>query len=578
MKSFEGYKKRVMRFLHTPGERHVVAAASILGVSTLIWSLTTTRLQMGNADQLADSFLFSDKATFRQAQFPQAHTQLIKWPLFWLLARLHNAPAAYTTATIGLSLVTVGALAYLLHKLVHRPAVLGTLYLALACMLTLVPVQVTGEVGSPLNMAMVTGRNIEYVLYLVVLVLLLPAAQQPRRWYRLGAAAAMLSILFASDQLFLLCSVGSVLGFVAYAYGRRRPKLQSLALQWLIVTAISWAASGVILWAIGHATNIVGAPGDFAGFSLRFTSLGSAAGAATKAVLLNFGITAGAGRWAVVPALLSSLLLGLCLYAGYAVWHKALRRPPVQLDRTTLLSLLVSLSTITVCTVYVVANHQTSMDARYLTIASFAGFIILAAYVRTLRVSDCSMYWTGVVLGVGVVCGLLATVTHSNQVLATDPARIRTKQIAQLLDQHHTQILMGDFWQVLPIKEQTRQASQQILPLSGCLRPRQLLTSAAWRQDLYTHSFAYLLPLQSTGLSFGRCSLQTAIMLYGQPTTIVRVGGAQRSPKELLLFYNDGAARIRGNRPGVPTPVFGVPTEGTARPTGSTIVPLADPS
>ncbi len=575
MKSFEGYRKRAKQFLHTPGERHMVAAAAVLGISTALWSLTIARLQLNNADQLADGFLFTDGKTFRQAQFPLAHTQLLKWPLFWMLAKLHNAPGAYMATTVGLCLLTVGATAYIVFRIVRRPAMVGTLYLALACILTLVPAQVLGGVGSPLSMAMVTGRNIEYLLYIAALAFLLPV-KKDYGWYRLGIAATLFGLLFASDQLFLLCSAGGAAGLLLYVYGWKKYALKLLAVRWSVATGAGWVLASLALWVMGYFTEIAGKPADFTGLVASFTDMKHGAAAALKGVLLNFGISAQAGWWVVLPVLLNSVLLGLVIYASYTIWRKMLRSS-AEPDNPTLLSLLLGLSAVAVFIIYALANHQAVTDARYLTIMLFAGYITLAVFMRSMRVSDHLLYTTGVILGAGVVFGSLGVVHHANRLIAKDPVLARTTQIVSILSQRHEQILVGDFWRVLPIKEQTKQTSQQVLPLSGCMRPRQILTSAAWRQDLYTHSFAYLLPVQDTGVSFGRCSLRTAIMLYGQPSEVVRIGNRQ-SPLELLLLYNDGAARIRGNRPGVPTPVFGVPTEGTARPTGSTIVPLADPS
>ncbi len=549
-------------------------AAGVLGVSTLAWSLVIARQQLGNADQLADGFLFTDWRTFHQAQFPAAHTQLFKWPLFWLLGALHNATSAYMASTVVLSLVTVGGLAYGLYKIVRRPALLATLYLGLACVLTLVPAQVLGNVSSPLSLAMVTGRNLEYLLYIGVLLLLLPSARK-YEWQRWSLAALLLGLLVASDQLFLVLSLGGAAALLLCAYSWSRRALVNLGWVWLAVSSAGWVLSRLLFWGFEQITTIADGATNFA--VLHLAAVHSATTYGVKGVLLNFGITARAGHLAIVPAILNTLLLGLAVCAAYVVSRRALHSAALP-NRATTLVLLLGLSTIAAFVAFVATNHPAAADARYLTISLFVGFVALAAHGRTLRLNQELLYGCSGLLLLGALLGLIATVHHTNQTMASDPLRVRNQQVAQALAKHNVEVLVGDFWRILPIREDTKQAAQPILPLTGCLQPRLSLASLAWQHDLYNHSFAYLLPLQSGAIPFGRCSVQTMVFTYGRPTSVVRISGSAHNPTELLLFYNDGASRRHGIDTAPFTPVFGVPTEGTAKPTGSTMVPLADPS
>jgi len=576
MKTLWSYQERIKRLVHRPGYGYMLVAAGVLGLSMAVWSFVIARLQQGNADQLADGFLFANAETFTHAQFPTSHTQLFKWPIFWLLGALHNAPWAITAATMVLCLATVSAFAYLLFRIVRRAEVLAVLYLGLACILALVPAQVLGGVSSPLSMALVTGRNIEYPLYIGVLALLLPAARK-YEWRRWGIATLLLGVLLASDQLFLTLSLGGAAGLLLYVYGWRRRPLAATAWAWVAVSVSAWVLSRLLQWALGFVTALTGASTGPYGRVTTFAEAHSAVAYGLKGLLLNFGISLSSGRLDILPALLNVLLLGLIVYACYAILRRV-SQSSVRPDRAMMLSLLLGMSTLAAFVAYVVTDHPVSADARYLTIVLFAGFVMLATYSRTVHLSPKLLYGCGAVLSLGVVFGLVAVVRQTNHVVAGDPLRVRNERVVRALAAHHEQILVGDYWRVLPIKEQTKQASQQILPLGSCLQPRQSLISSAWEQDLYTHSFAYLLSLQPYGTPFGRCSLQTIVFVYGRPTTMVRIAGTQRNPTELLLFYNNGAAKLRGNETAPPRPVFGVPTEGTARPTGSTMAPLADPS
>src|SRR4051812_16236250 len=64
---------------------YAFSAALFLLVSTAYWSILGAHVQIHNADQLSDPYLFSNWQTFHGATFPGAHTFLLKWPIFWLL-------------------------------------------------------------------------------------------------------------------------------------------------------------------------------------------------------------------------------------------------------------------------------------------------------------------------------------------------------------------------------------------------------------------------------------------------------------------------------------------------------------
>jgi len=570
------YRVRLKRLAGTPGRWYLLAGAAVLGLSTVAWSLVVARLQQGNADQLVDGFLFTNAATFQQAQFPAEHTLLLKWPLFWALGALQNTPWAYMVGTVALCLATVGLYAYVLFRIERRPVVLGTLYLSLALVLMLVPAQVLGGVTSPLSMAMITGRNIEYMLYIAGLALLLPSGRA-YAWGRWSAAALLLGSLFASDQLFVVCSLGGALLLVLSGYVRRSRVLTGLGWAWLGVSGVSVALAWLVLAVLRRVTGIVAGSADIQGHITTLAGMQNAGAYGLRAVLPNFGIHVNFGWIGVLPVLLNVGTLGAIVYAWYVLVRRGVRRsaPP---GRAELLAALLGLSAFAVFAVYVVIGHAVAADARYLTITFFAGFVALAAYSRSVRINPRLLYGGGAVLCVGLVLGLVGLARHATQVRANDMLRARNQRVVRALADHPVEVLVGNYWRVVPIKALTKQTSQHILPLGSCLQPRQSLVSGAWKQDLYTHSFAYLLSVQPDGTPFGRCSLQTLVLVYGQPSSVVRIAGTARSPMELLLFYNNGGAKLRGKETAPPMPVFGAPTEGMARPTGSTITPLTDPS
>jgi hypothetical protein len=520
-----------------PQNAYAAASVVVLFVSTIVWSLAVARVQLGNSDQLVDGYLFENAHTFMHAQFPQAHTMLLKWPLFWLLGALQNTPSAYLVLTVFITLLTVGALAYIVYRINTRPLVFGTLCLALACVLMLVPAQVFHGVTAPLSIAMITGRNIEYVLYIGCLVLLI-RAKKTLSW-QWGVSAALMGLLLASDHLFLAFSVLSPAALFLVVLGCKQEQLRVVALRWLGASGVGWMISVVVLMTMRQFTYIVGgvSPYSHAG---GLTNIRPAAADGLIGILVNMGMTTGGGRLTAPAAVINAALLVLIAYAGYrAVKNMAtLKTAPSAAD---MLSIMLLVTAVTAVLMYVFARHPYISDARYLTILVFAGFVVLATYSRTVSYRAGHYYAVGGLLFIAVLLGLFGVWRHTDKEVATGQLGIRNTRIVAALRAQPVQILAGDYWRVFPIKLQTKGAKQQVLPLRTCVQPKQILTSTAWNQSLLTHSFAYLVPVQPSGTPFGTCNLQTVEHLYGTPSFVTVIAGTQYTPAELLLFYSKGA-------------------------------------
>src|SRR3954471_18427487 len=67
----------------SPQSLYLLASLLVLAASTAFWAVLSAHVEIGNADQLSDPYLFSNAATFHGAIFPSTHTFLLKWPIFW---------------------------------------------------------------------------------------------------------------------------------------------------------------------------------------------------------------------------------------------------------------------------------------------------------------------------------------------------------------------------------------------------------------------------------------------------------------------------------------------------------------
>jgi LmbE family N-acetylglucosaminyl deacetylase len=552
------------RVLGTPvfANRYAIAAVIVLLATTLFWAISSSSLQLGNADQLVNPYLFASSATFHGALLPAAHSFLLKWPVFFLIKLFGFSGAAFTIFTVGLVIATVASLVLVMYRIERRPLVFGTLCLALASALLLVPAQPYAGGILPVNMAMIATRNLEYVLYIAGLVLFIRSPKLKSRGFWLGIG--LMGLLVASDRLFLALSLGgALLALVAYALSRGW-NLVSLSVDWLAGSIIAGAGAAGILWLLqaGKVTHIVSQQAGVGPYALVHNVHDIALGLiyAVQGLLTNFGANPAYDATIVrnIPHQAYARLVGLggpgfvvnacvLVFGVFAVWRimrASLRHNKGKaaiFDGPTKLSLMLMWSTLAAVGVFVATNHYYAVDARYLSIALFAVFVSAATFARKQKWQPQTIVACGVIILIGIAFGLMAAGrSYANDKSAMADINERDKLIAQVLARHPVQVLVGDYWRVVPTKFVSG-SKVDIMPLAGCTQPLGSLGSQSWQPDLQKHGFAYLISLDRGLTNYPQCTLKQIVIAYGRPNASTVIAGSLSRPKELLLFYDHGA-------------------------------------
>jgi hypothetical protein len=557
---FRRFRRWCAQHIRIVDQFYAWVSVVILLSSTVWWSLQASRLQQGNADQLVDGFLLRDMHSLSTSVFPAAHTLFLKWPLFWVLGQFHYSATIYSVETVLVTVVSVALLAYVLFRIIRRPLVFGVVCLLLACVLVLVPAQILGGVTAPLNMALLTGRNLEYVLYIGFLGLYIRATGF-KSWPWLAATMGM-AVLFVSDQLFLTLSLGGAITAFVTAYGVRYKKLGDVAIRWLVGSGIAWALATMFVGVLNkYLTSIVKDGSGAYGPINSWYNVVPAITYGFKAIALNLGVTVKYGPFSLLPGFINLGLFILILFGSYRVVRTLfllrkghIKTSAAQGDTANMLALLLLISTFAAFIAYIATAHAYQADARYLSISLFAGFVVLAVIIRSMKLSRWALLATGGVTAIALMSGLIGMTRHTNQIIAADQIRRRNERIAQTLIEHPVEMLVGSYWRVIPIKALSKQSEQDVVPLRNCTRPIPSLINTEWQKNLLTHSFAYILSLGPTGTPFPACSLPQIEYLYGPPTSIKTIAGTAHVPSELLLRYDKGASNkpkaLLPSRPG----------------------------
>ncbi len=562
-KTWKWWLRLIARAAHSPRfcRLYAFAAVAVLLGTTLLWSALGAHLQAQNADQLSDPYMFESAATFHGASFPGSHSFLLKWPIFWLLSVVGITRSSLLVATVTVSLLTVAIFVFILYKIDKRPLVFGTICLALALVLLLVPTQAYAGGLLPVNMAMLTTRNLEYALYMVALLLF--ARARSLRKVSFYGGVGLLALLIASDKLFLSLSVvGSLLALLVYAL-RGNWRLTTFAVRWLVGSVLATALAAALLYGIGalhltHLTNSAAAtPYAIAGdaknlvLGIAYSILGlltnlGANPAYDNRVLSQYPGEAVSRLWSLTGAV---YLVTFCmvLYALLMLWRfvwPTVRdaKSRTKLKKANLFGLSMVWSTAAAVAVFVGTEHYYAVDARYLTIGLFALVVVVSLELRRHTwewPEDLLLIASTLVFAIGLA-SVAAVHTYRGQNAALANIHGRNKLVAEALRHHKVDVLVGDYWRVLPIKLASH-GRQNVLPLTGCTQPATTLTSSEWQPDLAKHSFAYLATFDSSLTNFPHCSLEQIITVYGQPNATQLIAGTVAKPQGMLLFYDRGS-------------------------------------
>lgn len=540
--------------------RYTIVSLVILLATTLLWAVPSAQLQLQNADQLIDPYLFNDHQTFQTAAFPNAHSFLLKWPLFFLIRLLGYSDRSFVLVTVATVLATIASLVYVLYRVEKRRLVFSTLCLGLAAVMLMVPPQPYGGALLPVNMAMLATRNLEYIVYIVALMFVV-RARRLRDW-RFVIATLMFAVLLASDRLFFgLSAVGGIAALVVYTiYGRWN--MVTMAAHWLLA-AVGGLVTSILLLTGLHNLGIsdIANTGGTSPYTIvtSFKDMILGSFYAISHILTNFGanpafdaqtLTAIPGR--VLHHLLSTgglayivnavlLIIGLTIIAQLVKDSLvSAKYKTLQHDTNFKLALVLLWSTAAAVVVFIGTNHYYLVDARYLSIGLFAIFVGTTVYMSKRQWKPEVLVLTGGFIMISILTGVVASLINtSDQASALNDIKQRNTIIADSLKQHPVDVLVGDYWRVVPIKQ--RSNKQAILPLETCIRPRSALTSGSWNVDLRHKRFAYLYSTDASLTDFPHCSLDEIVSAYGRPNASFLVAGTPDKPQELLLFYDRGS-------------------------------------
>lgn len=574
------------------------ASLLTLFLTTIYWSILGAKVQSFNSDQLADPYLLKSWSTLKSASFPGVHSFLLKWPILWLISVFNFSPALYYLFTVLLCLVTVGFLAYLLARVEKRKLVLGTIFFSLASILLMIPAQVYPGALLPANMAMITTRNIEYVVFIVSVMYAIKAKKLFSK--ESIFAAILFGLLISSDKLFVTLGIGGAIIGLIYFVAINRWKIAAKYNVLLIVTVVGGVLGTLLLLVIRslHLTHITSAANtSYYGASSGLKSIITAVVYSFMGLLSNFGANPASGTLiareiprsyltnlfgvGLIPYLFNLFILIVCVYLAIRLVISLTRNKHNVGDKYTLLAIFLLASTLVAFLVFVVSNHYYPVDSRYLAISLFALMLCSVVYLKDWSLKKGWVVTVGLIAVISCCFGLFSSYSsYSKDLNAMKNVNNRNQIIASDLKERVVTYLIGDYWRVVPIKSLDQNV--KIIAESGCNQEYSNLASVSTLGSIKHQSFAYILTFQGSLTGYKGCSINQVVSLYGKPNSSELIAGSLEHPKELLLFYQRG---IRKSAPKLanstlatilPIPLSQLPNVNCSGPTSMNIVAHQD--
>ncbi len=536
MKIVRELRKAVFEFVKTAGWLGCIAMLLCVTISTYV-GYKTARVQSFNNDSVITNLMVANPSTINHAIFLEDHSFMMKWPPLILGAYLLSPFQTYLLSTIMFYVVTVIGFYVTIYVITKKNTKLTiVLSMMITSTLSLVPVQ-AGDHLLPANMAMISTRNAEILLFLWYLIALAQWATGRRRGYAV-LAGALLFIIGISDTLFLYIALlsGGIVSTGTIIKTKRFAILLPIHMFWwmALVITVTVVMVKLLLSAVGlmsfYKMGITGATRDslFAYVEAFFGTV--------QASMESFG--AGVFNMQLDgKLLLSGLAAALFAYGSYRLvrlvgkfTHSIERKP------RELFVYILAVATLANVAIYAMFAPEPLRDIRFLCLVPI-GIVVSIAYAWSERTDIQKLiekhYIVIILLLLGVIISSVAVFRdNATRVYMVNQAKYGTNidVFAEVLQREHIPVALTRFYTVGPVA--LRSPHTLVVPLAEAGRcvykESTYLTVKDWYIPQSNIRSAIMLvadyPVAGSGYNNG-CTEQFYVNKLGKPTKIVGVAG-----------------------------------------------------
>lgn len=507
----------------------------VLATSSCLVGYQGATLQAYNFDQLIDNYMFESFVSFSHAIFPAAHTFILKWPLFALGGALGNSQAVFTYMTIALQLLTTLGLLAIVYVATGRNRLVTAIMSCLISLLFLaIPIQEAPGTVAPIGVAMITTRNIEYILYMLAALFFLKSVRFTDKYAVFGGLIIL--SLALSDKLLLYIAIASFAMWAIHGFVSQR-KFTFKYTAPIIYTLAAAVASSIIFKLINKFTTITINEASASISTKTQASVRDVFNAsldAIEAIVRNFGATVFDVQPSVTLAvggvgfLISALTVWLCI--------KSIASREKEDNTYADLGRMLSISAIASVLLYVLVARTDGIAVRYLGMFPFVGIYLIALFLESFssRKSEAARHVV-VFFVVSILVCLPIVAVHSikradRSVEPTEKSLniSQMKRIANEMSANDVDLLVGIYYVVTLAKYQSVE-DFSIVPLKdyGCkpLMTDYLTTKDWYKPERHVKSSAmYVVQGVKDGMVNGQCTQKEYLADIRDPKEVISLG------------------------------------------------------
>lgn len=507
---------------------------AILGVVGTYTSYKTAITNFYNADAVVDTLIFPNFHQLNNVYVPAQHTFLLKWPFFLLQHLFPITKTNYVILTLFFAIVAYFGIILFIARLIHNRRA-STIVTLLFAGIILLEFPIAHWLYAPVNLAMTTTRNIEYVVFFGVLYFLFAGI---RRWWHFAIAVTLMALLCVSDQLFIFTSIGAAL---LLALGGIH-KLYRWQYWWVSGGILLGAALGkVALPFVAHFVHISGLH-DPVHIVTDPHILRHVAFINFKNIFVDFGVNITEPQpllsWLLRGLNAIVLLSGICL-SIYTLWRFIRGRLASKAEHIAAFLVLY------VGAIFTLSILTGQAGERYIYILVPTSLLLIGIYFSQRITALPKNYYVGTLCLLALLlAGGATAATHNQQTaIAYSEQRvgIPNEKIVRLLATHHTSILLGNYWNVVPAAAISQNSLQRPIipvPVNNCVTAMNYLVRSDWYRPHKADYSAFLLA-DAHGKEIGDCSETQLIKLFGAPRNKeVLQRDAKGNPTTQLWIYD----------------------------------------
>ncbi len=531
----------------------------VLSLASIVWSFVSTNVSVTNYTQLSFSYQFINLNNLKNTYFSSNQSSLLKWPIYWIISLFNYSHALFYIFSISLTLVTILFLAQLIRKIEKRPQVLGTIYLCLASIILMIPIQSYYGAADIINMASIYTLNIEFILYIVAFRCIMGA----NRFYNKLTVISILvlSVLFASNKVFIVIAIGSAILGISWFVSYKKWKIVNKYNNTLLVALLAVVGSNLIIYLINsinltHLFN--GGLLDNKSFINGFSDLPRSMFWSVSGLLTNFGANpitqsfSQAGLGAQIKANVSvlnlfSYLFNLSIFVGciYLSYKMVLENRRKALKKEEINLILVILSLISSLIVVIVLEFITKQSSPNSSVIFLIGlFSLVLASAAFMAKRKPSLIKTSILLVGSALSIILGSVNlyHNYHKYNANSSETKTSsaRIIFNLKLQNIKKIVGDKSGITVLKYYDNYLT--LNPINDCSN------NSALAYKFNKTPFGLLYEKKS-GKNLPNCTIKQITDIFGKPGYTVLLKGSYANPEKQLFIYANGI-----NHPGPVSP------------------------